>query len=747
MMKRPALFFAICGLMALASKVAGRSSPYAAKASNAKRPSLREAPQEWLRRWRAAAIESASVTGIHTYRPPRASTHEVISTSLIPPQIFQLSRTPEEQLALDGEFMRLWWEINWDYHYHLFAERDCVDFISRFGSPGENAVYKSVKKGAHHADLCRCHLLYQLGGVYADSDLEPKRALRELLPRNASAVAVNMPHSSWPLTFLPFAPLHPIMAEHLARAGHLIKEQAALLAGGGGAAKACSGERCVSHTTGPRAFKGTLKSKVLTDQCQPGPILAKAGAWPCHASRAASMRGIYFTAQVSNGSYSAVHHLCKSDKERRGGNRSVRGCSSDHYTTAGSAVDYFHAPPSRPQFYWLHVPKCGSTFLATLVAAACPRALRALYTDSGMLPARLYHSINKKHPTWSSTSTCALNNSKAASQLDLVLRDRCAVSPYFTVDSDIGLPHNVSTVSRQWLSGRPWGAGTEYANGTDSGCQGAPPHPLPRFEVANVAVMLRAPFSRLVSGLLYNLHDITFGNHPLVKELQSRLPRDARTAFYALHGCSIQTRLLSGVSSKAEHRLMDAPEAWPGGRAPIDGCTDAALTRGLGEVRQLWPRKEATRTGSNATAPPPGWGAFIERRSADVRAWQAREGWLVELAAERLRAAAFVGLTTEWERSICVFNAQFLPDSPEASRAQLAKARTQESAQKRREKAAAEETLKALALDSDLMDDALYAEAQDLFEAKAAQHDGCGRSYRKKNNLAPLRGGKLASHI
>ena len=66
------------------------------------------------------------------------------------------------------------------------------------------------------------------------------------------------------------------------------------------------------------------------------------------------------------------------------------------------------------------------------------------------------------------------------------------------------------------------------------------------------------------------------------------------------------------------------------------------------------------------------------------------------VATERLRAAAFVGLTTEWARSICVFNAQFRPDAPEASQSQLAKARAQDRANELRLKAEAEATLTAL---------------------------------------------------
>ena len=705
-------------------------------------------PREWLARWQARATADR-------YRPANATLTR--APTLISPMMFHLSYTPEEELAANGGLMKGWRELNPEYDYHIFSERDCVEFVRAFGSAEDARAYAAIAMGAQHADVCRAHVLLHLGGVYADADLELRRPLRELVPANASAA--NLAGGGgviWPYTFLAFSARHPIIERYVGRMTAAILAQVALLEAGelNDAASCRDAHSCVLEITGPMAFHRSYASLACRGESGGGwpskrlPV----ASWPCVRSSDAQMAGVFWSSVDKDQSHDAEpleHHACS-----RRGNRSERECGASHYSHGDTAASYFIASPSgptrqrgealapssaetprdvavevrapsRPQFYWLHIPKCGSTFLATLVSVACPSALRALYTDAGMLPARLYRLINNKHPDWD--PTCALEheavpNHKDAHQLDLVLRAGCAVSPYFTVDSDIGLPHNTSAISRQWLSGRPWATGAK-ADGTGGGCQHAPPRPLPRFEMASVAVMLRAPFSRLVSGLLYNQLDVTFDDHGLVKELRARLPRDARAVFYALHACSIQSRLLSGVSSKVEHRLMDALEAWPGGRAPADGCTDAALARGLGKVRQLWPRNETNEDARTGDVPA-GWDAFIERRGADVRAWQTREAWLVELATERLRAAAFVGLTTEWARSICVFNAQFRPDAPEASQSQLAKARAQDGANELRLKAEAEATLRARSLDGDPMDDAVYAEARALFEAKAARY-GC----------------------
>ena len=128
--------------------------------------------------------------------------------TLIPPTIFQLSHTPQEQLRATGGLMRTWWEKNPEcasradleqttrtvrtatyatpprarrilslrrYAYHLFSERDCVSFVRTFGSADDARAYTALLKGEARADSCRAHLLLHLGGVYADVDLELMR--------------------------------------------------------------------------------------------------------------------------------------------------------------------------------------------------------------------------------------------------------------------------------------------------------------------------------------------------------------------------------------------------------------------------------------------------------------------------------------------------------------------------------------------------------------------------------------------
>ena len=82
------------------------------------------APQQWLIDWR----ERVNALQYHAplTRPWRG---------LIPPNLFQLSYLPEQELALNGAFMRGWWVLNPDFHYHLLSEADCSDFVQRFVRP------------------------------------------------------------------------------------------------------------------------------------------------------------------------------------------------------------------------------------------------------------------------------------------------------------------------------------------------------------------------------------------------------------------------------------------------------------------------------------------------------------------------------------------------------------------------------------------------------------------------------------
>ena len=271
-------------------------------------------PQQWLSRWRGAATRAQ-------YRPAqvalRAAPH-------IPAQLFQLSHTPERELASNGGLMRGWWEQNPGYDYHLLSECDCWQFVSAFSSSLQARAYMATKTGAQRADLCRVHLLLHLGGVYADADLELEQPLHLWLPPNATAV--KMPFRAdqkghWAFTFLAFCKDHPIVRQHVASASSAVVMQQARLRSGDAACFDVA--TCVFNTTGPAAFRRAWQS--VASRCPQ--LVAGIAGWPCLFSGSDELRATYASARVL-----IRHHACGllGNLSTRPPTQS-RACAPDHY--------------------------------------------------------------------------------------------------------------------------------------------------------------------------------------------------------------------------------------------------------------------------------------------------------------------------------------------------------------------------------------------------------------------------------
>lgn len=282
---------------------------------------------QWLIDWRVR------VNGSRQYRAPcQPSWHGVI-----PAHIFQLSYLPDEELAANGMHMRRWWELNPDWHYHLFSERDCITFVRRFGNDEERAAYASLKLGAQRADVCRVHLLRRIGGVYADADVEPRQPLHSLLPTNASAVRIPLPDgAAWPFTFLAFAAAHPIMQTHADDVGRAIREQTQRLRYH---IEGCNNvNSCVLALTGPFAFASSVNRTFRRLGCTHENL--KHMAWPCRSSRDEQMRGTFLarTSRVIDAA-PLVHHRCSHAPVVLSTGK--RACAPSHYSFVRSAADVF----------------------------------------------------------------------------------------------------------------------------------------------------------------------------------------------------------------------------------------------------------------------------------------------------------------------------------------------------------------------------------------------------------------------
>ena len=286
------------------------------------------ATHQWLIDWRVR------VNGSRQYRAPsQPSWHGVI-----PAHIFQLSNLPDEELAANGMQMRKWWELNPDWHYHLFSERDCIEFVHRFGYDEERAVYASLKLGAQRADVCRVHLLRRIGGVYADADVEPRQPLHSMLPANASAVRIPLPDgAAWPFAFLAFAAAHPIMQTHAENVGRAIREQIQRLRSHIGG---CNGVRsCVLAVTGPFAFDSSVNRTFWRLGCTHENLKHMHMAWPCRSSRDEQMRGTFLAASRASDAAPLVHHSCSRASVALSPGH--RPCAPGHYSFVRSAADVF----------------------------------------------------------------------------------------------------------------------------------------------------------------------------------------------------------------------------------------------------------------------------------------------------------------------------------------------------------------------------------------------------------------------
>eukprot|EP01062_Namystynia_karyoxenos_P043637 TRINITY_DN31965_c0_g1_i1.p1 TRINITY_DN31965_c0_g1~~TRINITY_DN31965_c0_g1_i1.p1 ORF type:complete len:364 (+),score=68.40 TRINITY_DN31965_c0_g1_i1:74-1093(+) len=76
-----------------------------------------------------------------------------------------------------------WQEQNPGSVLHLFDDAEAADFVARRAAPEVAAAYKALPLAVERADLFRYIAVGALGGVYADSDVEPYVPVSEWLAR------------------------------------------------------------------------------------------------------------------------------------------------------------------------------------------------------------------------------------------------------------------------------------------------------------------------------------------------------------------------------------------------------------------------------------------------------------------------------------------------------------------------------------------------------------------------------------
>jgi len=671
-----------------------------------------------------------------------------MSVKAIPHIFFQICRDRNEERNLHGDWIDAWHEMNPQYTMQLLDDAACVQFALEHASHDELRALELVRPGPPRADVCRLIVLKYQGGVYADTDVEPLQPLSKVIPPNATAVSfegINGDgHFLWArFTLLAFAPAHPLIESALARVVGNVEAVARRVYDTAGLV-AHSSYAIVTNITGPEAFDHSLNLVWVQYGCR----IAKSDAWPCrYSDRGDVMRYTYFhlahgtlaglpDAGASNDSKPerrvnvigdvAVHHTDETEHTcLTQGRISCDGNGDRPYLHRKEAVherDRFRGLPSPAGrrliggVHWLHIPRAGTSLLTAVINAACPRAIRsALNGSEAELPVQMWQTIRSKRADLVPESCDACSDCNDAHRLELVLQEHCTVSPWFSVDSEAGLPSalNDADSMKSWLSRRPY----YWRDG-----QMLPP-PRPTFYSApQVVVLVREPIARLVSSYNYGLHDVACHNPDNCSLVDLIHNSPDRWSFFVMHACAVQTRFLAGAlsfqwstSGPGDGNHVDTGDLVDDASYRYtDGCSAAATKRGIEWLADLQNQDADQDTRRRA------FDEFAAARARAVKSWMNTHGALLaSKALQRLEKAAFVGVTEKWERSICVLHKEIGGTSSpvELHSTRVLRADDAKAAQVRTE---IESALQRLGI-VDSADAAVYQKASDLLEQRAKE--------------------------
>lgn len=135
----------------------------------------------------------------------------------IPRIIYQ---TFEEYEIPDGMFnsIQSWKDLNPEYEHYYYTETDRLEFIEKFFDKRVLNAYLSIIPGAFKADLWRCCILYEKGGVYVDSDMICLKSLNDYLEWDDEfLISRDDPMSETFLAngFIASIPKHPFLKQQI----------------------------------------------------------------------------------------------------------------------------------------------------------------------------------------------------------------------------------------------------------------------------------------------------------------------------------------------------------------------------------------------------------------------------------------------------------------------------------------------------------------------------------------------------
>ena len=93
-----------------------------------------------------------------------------LSLQKIPRVIYQTFKTNDVPKGM-YDSINSWKTLNPEYEHYFYTDEKCEEFIEKFFSSKVLNAYLDLIPGAFKADLFRCCILYEKGGVYVDSDM------------------------------------------------------------------------------------------------------------------------------------------------------------------------------------------------------------------------------------------------------------------------------------------------------------------------------------------------------------------------------------------------------------------------------------------------------------------------------------------------------------------------------------------------------------------------------------------------
>jgi len=108
---------------------------------------------------------------------------------LIPKVLHQTWKTKELPAPFDA-YRRSWQRLHPDWEFPLYDDADCRSFVAS-SFPQLLALYDGLPTNIQRADVFRYLVVYKLGGVYADVDMECWKCIEPLLEGRACVFATE----------------------------------------------------------------------------------------------------------------------------------------------------------------------------------------------------------------------------------------------------------------------------------------------------------------------------------------------------------------------------------------------------------------------------------------------------------------------------------------------------------------------------------------------------------------------------